>query len=277
VFVNASVLTVLALGAAATIIAGGIDISVGSLLALAAAVGGLVMKRVELVALGVPLGILAGVATGALGGLLNAAVALVGRIHPIVVTLGTLTVFRGLLISLTGGRVISELPQGFRRLATGHVAGLRGAVVVMLLAALAAHLWLGFTRSGRHLYALGSNPRAARLVGIRRGRVWLSAFAAGGLCAGLAGLLELAQNGSMQTNLGTGYELRAIAAAVIGGTAITGGRGSVLGVVLGALLLSLLQNALVLWEVSRYRYDLVLGSLLLAAILLDRLVRRLEP
>jgi ribose/xylose/arabinose/galactoside ABC-type transport system permease subunit len=106
-------------------------------------------------------------------------------------------------------------------------------------------------------------------VGISQRGVWLTAFGAGGLCAGLAGLLELAQNGSMQSGLGTGYELRAIASAVIGGTAVTGGRGSVGGVVLGALLLSLLQNALVLWSVSRYQYDLVIGILLLAAILLD--------
>src|SRR5262249_30013649 len=158
---NTSVLMILALGAASVIVAGGIDISVGSLLGLAAAVGGLVMKRVEPVALAVPLGIVAGLATGAAGGLANAAVALLGRIHPIAVPLGTLPVFRGLLISLTGGRVINELPGAFRGWVTGPVAGVRGAVVVMLLTALVVHVWLGSTRSGRHLYALGSNPRAA--------------------------------------------------------------------------------------------------------------------
>jgi rhamnose transport system ATP-binding protein len=272
---NASVLAVLAIGAAAVIIAGGIDISVGSLLALASAAGGLVLTRPGPAAIVVPLGIVAALGVGIVGGVLNAAVALLGRVHPIVVTLGTLTIYRGLLMGLTGGDVITGLPAGFRRLATGHALGVPGAALILLAAALAAHVGLAHTRPGRHLYALGSNPDAARLVGIARRRGWPLAFGAGGLCAALAGLLELAQDGSMQATLGTGYELRAIAAAVIGGAAVDGGRGGVAGVLLGALLLGLIQNGLVLWEVSRYRYDLVLGALLLAAILLDLAVRRL--
>jgi ribose/xylose/arabinose/galactoside ABC-type transport system permease subunit len=145
----------------------------------------------------------------------------------------------------------------------------------MLVVVLVGHFWLGHTRSGRHLYAFGGGPTAARLVGISQRRVWCTAFGAGGLCAALSGLVELAQNGSMQSVLGTGYELRAIAAAVIGGVAITGGRGGVGGVVLGALLLSLVQNALVLWQVSPFYNEVVIGGLLLAAILVDLGVRRL--
>lgn len=273
---NASVMTILALGSAAVLIAGGIDISVGSLLALSAAAGGLVLTKAGPPVVAIPLGVLLSLAVGLLGGCLNAVAALVGRIHPIVVTLGTLTIYRGLLLSLTGGEVITDLPAAFRGLATARWAGLPGSVAVWMMVAVVAHFWLTGTRSGRHLFALGSSPRAARLVGVRRGRVWLTAFGFGGLCAALAGLLELAQNGSMQSSLGTGYELRAIAAAVIGGTAVTGGRGSVAGVVLGALLLSVIQNALVLWSVSRYRYDLVIGSLLLAAVLIDLALRRLR-
>ncbi len=279
VVVNATALTILALGAAAVIIAGAIDISVGSLLALAAAVGGLTMTRFAQPELAVPLGVLAALATGAGLGMLNASVALAGRVHPIVVTLGTLTVYRGLLISLTGGHFVGGLPMAFRRLAMGRLILLHveGSVVLMLAVAFVMHVWLAHTRSGRHLFAFGGNPRAARLVGIAKRRVWLTAFAAGGLCAALAGLLELAQNGSMQSGMGTGLELRAIAAAVIGGTTVAGGRGSVLGVVLGALLLSLVQDALILWEVSPNRYELVIGGLLLAAILGDRALRRPEP
>jgi ABC-type sugar transport system ATPase subunit/ribose/xylose/arabinose/galactoside ABC-type transport system permease subunit len=276
IVVNAATLTILALGASVVIIAGGIDISSGSLLALAAAVGGLVMTAFQRPATGVPLGLLAALGAGAAGGMLNASVALVGRVHPIVVTLATMTIYRGLLLSLTGGHVLGGLPMEFRRLATGRVGRwqVEGSVVVMLVVALLVHLWLAHFRSGRYLYASGGNPRAARLVGIGRGRVWLMAFGAGGLCAALAGLLELAQNGSMQSGMGTGAELRAIAAAVIGGTSVAGGRGGVPGVVLGALLLSLVQNALVLWEVSPNRYGLVTGGLLLAAILGDRALRR---
>jgi ribose/xylose/arabinose/galactoside ABC-type transport system permease subunit len=178
------------------------------------------------------------------------------------------------LITLSGGDVITGLPQSFRQVATGRIAGLPGSVIVMLSAAALAQVFFGNTRPGRHLFAFGSNARAAKIVGISRRSVWLTAFGLGGLAAALAGLLELAQNGSMQSGLGAGYELRAIAAAVIGGTAITGGRGSVSGVVLGAVLLSLIQNALVLWSVSRYHYDLVVGALLLATIMLDLVIRR---
>jgi ABC-type sugar transport system ATPase subunit/ribose/xylose/arabinose/galactoside ABC-type transport system permease subunit len=276
---NAATLTILALGAAVVIIAGGIDISIGSLLALAAAAGALVMTRVDGSAQGVPLGVFAALGTGAVGGMINASVAIVGRVHPIVVTLGTLTIYRGLLISLTGGHDLGGLPPEFRRLAIGRVPPLavEGSVLIMLAVALVTHIWLSQTRSGRHLYAFGGNPRAARLVGITRGRVWLSAYAAGGLWAAVAGLVELAQNGLMQSSMGSGAELRAIAAAVIGGTAIAGGRGGVAGVVLGALLLSMIQNALVLWEVSRFRYDLVIGGLLVAAVLGDRALRRPAP
>jgi ribose transport system permease protein len=114
-------------------------------------------------------------------------------------------------------------------------------------------------------------------VGISRTQTWLLAFGLGGLCAAVAGLLELAQNGSMQTVMGTGYELRAITAAVLGGTAVSGGRGSPVGAVLGALLLAMLQNGLVLWGVSQFRYDLLLGGLLVAALAWERLTRKETP
>ena len=276
VLANASVWTILAIGSAAVIIAGGIDISIGSLLALSAATGGLLMTGSMTPALAVPLGILASLTVGLAGGLLNATAALVGRIHPIVVTLGTMTIYRGLLITLTGGDAITDIPPGLRLLGSARLFGISGSILVMALTVLIAYGWLGHTRSGRHLYALGSSRSAARLVGIRQGRVWMTAFGVGGFCAGLAGLLELAQTGSMQSALGTGYELRAIAAAVIGGTAIEGGRGSVPGVLLGALLLGLVQNARTLWGISPFHNDLVIGALLLTAILLDRAMRRFD-
>jgi ribose/xylose/arabinose/galactoside ABC-type transport system permease subunit len=274
VLASASVWTILALGASVVILSGGIDVSIGSLLALAAGSGGLIMTRVGDPVFGVPLGIAAALVVGALGGLTNAAAALAGGVHPIVVTLGTMTIFRGLLILLTGGDSIFDLPASFTRLATANVLGVSGSVWIMAAATAAAALWLGWTPSGRKLYALGASPRAAWLVGVSQRKGWLTAFAVGGLLAGLAGLLELALTGSMQSRLGTGYELRAIAAAVIGGTAVTGGRGSPMGVALGALLLSMIQNALVLWETSPFHYDLVLGGLLVGAVALDWLLRR---
>lgn len=281
ILTGASVWTILALGAAAVIIAGGIDISIGSLLALAAGCGGLTMLKLSDYAppVTIAVGIAVGVTVATLGGLANAGLSLIGRVHPIVVTLGTMTIYRGMLIALTGGDVVAGLPPSFGRMATMRlveiplIGSINGALVTLTVTACAAYVWLGHTRSGRHIYALGSSPNAARLAGISQRRVWLTAFAGGGLLTGIAAMLELAKTGSMQSVMGTGYELRAIAAAVIGGVAITGGRGSVAGVVLGALLLSLLDNALVLWEVPPFQNQLVIGALILVAILLDRLWR----
>ncbi|MBX9789705.1 MAG: ATP-binding cassette domain-containing protein [Pirellulales bacterium] len=273
---GASVWTILALAAAPVIIAGGIDISIGAIFALAAAVGGLVMKLDALPLATVPAGIAAGLTVALGAGLINAALALVGRLHPIVVTLGMMGVYRGLLSLLTGGQTIHELPRAFDSLANGRIAGVNGSVLVLVVTIAAAQLWLAHSVVGRHLYAVGASNSAARLAGISRGRAWLVAFGGGALLAGLAGLLQLAQDGSMQSVMGTGYELRAIAAAVIGGVAISGGRGSVIGVVLGALLLSLVSNALVLWQISRYHHDLVVGGLILTAVLWDLVWRKFE-
>lgn len=268
-FESAAVRSILALGAAAVIVSGGIDISIGSLLALSAAVGGLVMKAPLHPSLAVPLGVGAGILVGVAGGCANAGISLVGRIHPIVVTLGTMTVFRGLMILATGGNVVAELPAGFSEWATGERWGVRGTLLLLVVAVLGAHVFFNHHRAGRHLFALGSSESAARFAGISRTKVWLVAFGLGGLAAGVGGLLELAINRSMQSVLGTGYELRAIAAAVIGGTAITGGRGSAVGVFLGALLLTLVEKSLVIWQVSQFRNDLVIGGLLLLAIIVD--------
>jgi ABC-type sugar transport system ATPase subunit/ribose/xylose/arabinose/galactoside ABC-type transport system permease subunit len=273
---SAAVWTILALAAAPVIIAGGIDISIGAIFALAAAVGGLVMKLDGPPLAMVPAGIAAGLTVALAAGLVNASLALVGRLHPIVVTLGMMGVYRGLLVLLTGGETIHGMPAAFDALANRRIAGVNGSMLVLLAAIGAAHVWLTHTVAGRHLYAVGASSAAARLFGISRNRAWLVAFGGGGLLVGLAGLLQLAQDGSMQSVMGTGYELRAIAAAVIGGTAISGGRGSVIGVVLGAALLSLVSNALVLWQISRYHHDLVVGGLILAAVLWDLLWRKLE-
>ena len=126
------------------------------------------------------------------------------------------------------------------------------------------------------MVAYGSSPSAARLLGISQARAWLLAYGAGGLLAALAGLVELSQTGAMQSGMGTGYELRAIAAAVIGGVSITGGRGNVLGVCLAALFLTVIHNGLVMWQVSPYQHALVTGALLLTAVLVDLAWRRFE-
>ena len=268
--------TILSLAAAVIILSGAIDISLGSLLALSAAVGGLVLKQPYSPWITVPAGVGAALAVGACGGLLNAAVSLWGHVHPIVVTLGTMTVFRGLLISLTGGAAITNLPGPFVRWSSGRYGGINASAALGAAVAVAVYLWLVRLRSGRYVVAYGSSLTAARLVGISQRRAWLTSFGVGGLLAALAGVLELSQAGSLQSTTGRGYELQAIAAAVIGGVSIAGGRGSVVGVCLGALLISLIHNMLVLWQVSANYEVLVSGGLLLIAILSDLLWRRFE-
>jgi rhamnose transport system ATP-binding protein len=273
---NTAVWSILALGSAVVIISGGIDISVGAILALAAALAAMILKSTLPELLAIPLAILAAVVIGAFAGGVNAGVALAGRVHPIVVTLATMTAYRGMLILVTGGEAITGLPRRFDRIATGNPGGVNGSMIVMALCLVAMHFWLRHTVWGRRSYALGASSRSAAMVGISKNRVWIGAFSLGGAMAALAGVLELAQSGSMQASLGSGYELRAIAGAVIGGVAITGGRGTALGVFLGALLISLVHNALVLWQVSRYHTDLVVGGIILAAVLWDLLWRKLE-
>ena len=269
--------TLLGLAAACVIIAGGIDISIGSLVALSAVCCGHVLHLDAPDVIRIPLAVATGVMVGTTGGMINAAISLIGRVHPIVVTLGTMTVYRGLVIVLLGGRSLTDLPANFTRLAVDPETGFRGIMVISAVVVCLAAVWLQCTQSGRHLYAYGSSSAASRLAGVSQTRVWLTAFGASGALAGLAGVLELALNTQMQARLGAGWELQAIAIAVIGGVAITGGRGTVPGVVLAAILLRLVNSALVRWGVSGPKVDLVVGTLLLAAVLLDLVWRRRRP
>ena len=266
---HTSLWAILGLAAAVVIVGRGIDISIGSMVALSAASAAMVLKLPYPAEILIPAAILAGLLAGTAGGVLNAVLALLGGLHPIVVTLGTLTIYRGLVIAMLGGRPMTGLPPQFGRLAIDPATGFRGSVAVAALVVLLVYLWMAHTRSGRHVYALGSAPRAAGLLGLSKARLWPVTFGLGGLLAGLAGVLQLSMGQQMQARLGAGWELSAIAVAVIGGVGITGGRGTVLGVVLGALLLRLVNSALVRWGVSDQQTDLVVGSLILAALLLD--------
>ncbi|MBX7072225.1 MAG: ATP-binding cassette domain-containing protein [Pirellulales bacterium] len=273
---STAVWAILALAASLVIVAGAIDISIGAIFALGAAVAAMTMKSSLPDFVSIPLGIGMGLAAGMAAGLLNAGLALAGRVHPIVVTLAMMTALRGGLIMLTGGDALTDLPRQFDQLATYRWGAVNSSILLMLCVMAFAQFIQNRTTWGRFLYAYGANPLAARTVGISQKLVWSLAFGAGGLLAALAGILELAQTGAMQSSMGTGYEMRAIAAAVIGGAAITGGRGSAFGVLLGALLISLVHNSLVLWQVSRYHSDLVIGGLILAAVVWDLLWRLLD-
>jgi len=262
-----------AVGATLVILAGGIDISLGALMALSAAVAGrLWEKDVPL-----PLVAAAALAVGGLGGACNAALALAGRVHPIVITLGTMSLYRGLTLWYLQGEIEQgeiQIPGPARNWLLTDVAGVPLLAWMGLALVVLSGVFLNGTVPGRTLYALGSNPAAAHRVGIHRSRVWLMAFTVQGLLIGLAGLLSLARSGNLQVTSFEDKTLEAIAAAVVGGVAITGGRGSILGVALGCLFLVSLRPACVFLEVSPYWRLTLVGGVMVVAVSVDALWRR---
>ena len=265
----ASTWVLLSLAATCVILVGGIDISIGSMLALSAAVAAMILKLPWPPWLTIPTAIFAAMLTGVLTGCTNAWISLAGRVHPIVVTLGTMTIYRGIVIMILGRNALSGLPRTFGKLAIDPASGFRLGVVVAGVVVIASHLWLSATPLGRSLYAVGSNPVAAKMAGISKERTWLLAFGVAGALVGLAGTIELASSMQMQGRLAQGWELIAIAAAVIGGVSISGGHGTVIGVVLGAVLLRLTNSVLVHWGVADDKVELMIGCMILFAVVLD--------
>jgi ribose transport system permease protein len=265
-----SINAILALGMTVVIIKGGIDLSVGSLLALAGALaaGFALSGFPPPLAMGLGVGI--AVALGTLQGLLVAYAGL----PPFIVTLAGLTAFRGLTLVYTDGRPITGLPDPFLFLGNGTLLGIPVPVMVMLSFLLLTHLLLQNTALGRYLYAIGGNEEAARLSGVPVARIKVFAYAYSGLAAGLAALVLTGRLNSAQPTAGTGFELDAIAAAVVGGTSLAGGRGTAWGTFLGALIIGVLNNGMNLLNVSSFYQLIAKGAVIVLALLVDRLVRR---
>lgn len=271
---NAAPRAVAAAGMTALIVAGGIDISIGSILAVAAVAAAMLAKQ------GHPLFLVAGAAIGAglVLGCLNGA--LVGRfgIPPIVATLATMGGLRGFMVWWTGGNSIRDIPPAFNFLSTQQMIGLPLSVWIAGLIALGMGLFLERTRPGRQCYAVGSNPRSAELTGISPRWVTFRSFAVLGALTGLAALLYISPFSFVQTDAGQGFELEVITAVVVGGTNIFGGQGTVLGSVLGVLLLSVIRPALTFLQgPTGFRAEwepAVQGTLILATVLWDALARR---
>ncbi len=274
-----SLLAIMALGATLVIGSGGIDISVGSLLGLVAALAA------KAALAGWPIGgvVAAAVGLGAACGALNATASLAARVHPIVVTLAGISVYRGVMLAVTNGEDVPRgfgaeacLPETFRAIAEGWWLGVPKLVWYAALVTIATGVCLRSTRTGRSLLAVGGSPRAAALIGLPDRRLKLLAFSVNGALIGLAALLYAGYQGRVQSNDGEGMELQAIAAAVIGGCAITGGTASATGTALGALLIGLIYNALVLLGIPSYWHQLFIGGLILFAVVLDAQLRRIR-
>jgi ribose/xylose/arabinose/galactoside ABC-type transport system permease subunit len=212
---------------------------------------------------------------GAACGLINGGISLLARIHPIIVTLAGISIYRGIMQVVTGGREIEQLPVSYRALADGYLSGFEACPLLLLITFL-AHLFIRYTLSGRKVLALGNSESASRLLGLSKNRLTLLVFGLCGLLTGLASVLHAAYYGKIQSNTGEGMELRAIAAAVIGGTSISGGRGSALGVLPGAFLVSLLYNILILTGASSYWQNIFVGALILVAMIVDVIFDKLR-
>lgn len=269
VLLGFSFVGIAAVGQLLVIITGRIDLSCGSVMGLAGMVCALTMASDMSMWLAMAAGILTGAAVGAFNGVFSVRFG----ITSFIVTLGTLQIARGITVGLTEGDTVTGFPDLFLFLGSGRVAGVPVPVIVLTVIALSVAAFLRYTGAGRELYAIGGNESAARLAGVPVKRLQYFVFIASGTLAGLAGVLLTARLGAAVSNAAAGYELTIIAAVVIGGASLAGGFGTAFGVVLGALLIAFVNNALVLLTVPTYWQQTFIGAVIVAAALLDRLRR----
>lgn len=272
--VTPSILLVVALGQAVVIITRSVDLSVGSVLGLTAYLVGTLF--VAFPSLPIPLMFVIGLAFGGLLGLINGALVAYGRVPAMVITLGTLYAFRGINVAWTGSNRInaSDMPAGFLKLGTQQILGVPVLTIIAIIALVIVAWYLHNTRGGREFYAIGSDPDAAELYGLQKTKRVLVAFVFSGAMAGLAGVLFAARYGTINSQAGDGFELQAVGAAVIGGVAITGGTGTVVGAAIGAFLLVTINRALPVLGIPDFWQKAVVGALILGAIVLDRVMAK---
>jgi ribose transport system permease protein len=274
------VIAVLAIGMTMVIVTAGIDLSVGSLIALSAVLGTLTMKSLggpgappAVVALGFLVGTLACGLLGAACGFLVAQF----RVAPFITTLALMMVARGLAFLITGGFSIYQVPESLSRLGQGRSLGVPNTVILLVVLYAAAHVFMSRTRLGRYIYAVGGNEEAARLSGVPVKAVLVFVYATSGLAAGLGGCIQASQLNTGTPNVGMMYEMYVIAAVVVGGTSLSGGSGRILGTLVGAFIISVIQNGMNLLGIESYTQNVVLGLVILGAVLLDRLRGRSRP
>jgi len=272
ILANTTIFALLALGETMVIVSRNVDLSIGSVVGLSAYVSASLFGQIH----GIPIVVvfLVGLGIGLAVGVANGLMVAIGRVPSLVVTLATLYIVRGLDILIVGGNevVAQTLPNAFIEIPRAGVYGVPYlAIAIAVVIGIGAY-YLRSYRSGRDLYAIGSNPEAARLAGIAVGRRVFTAFAVSGAIAGVAGVLWAAQYQTVDSNAGTGYELTVIASVVVGGVAIFGGSGSAVGAAIGALLLQTINSALYVLGISPFWDQAIAGALLLAAITLDRII-----
>ena len=265
---QASINALIAFGMTLVILLGGIDLSAGSVLALSSVI------IASLLTSGMPAGLatLAGLVAGGLMGLVNGLVISKGKVAPFIATLGSMTVLRGLALVLSNGSPLSSFNSDFFSLLGGGYIARLVPIPVVLMLVMFAIFWVLLRKTvfGRHIYATGGNAESAKLSGVKVDRIQLYVYTISGVMAALAGVVLTSRLNSAQPTAGTGYELDAIAAVVLGGTSLTGGRGWIFGTLVGALLIGVLNNGLNLLDVSSFYQQVIKGGVILLAVLIDR-------
>jgi ribose transport system permease protein len=277
---DTSFTAIMAVGMTFVIISGGIDLSVGAIYALASVLGAMVFHKfgpevntsaASMLQILVGIGSCVGVAT--LCGLANGTMIVTLKVHPFIITLGTMAIFRGIAFVATKGQSIGGFPEAFRDAVRWEVGNGLSIVplVVMVVVAVIGSIYLSKMVFGRRIYAVGGNELASRFSGIAVERVKLSVFIFSGLAAGIAALLSIGYYGAATSGDGQGYELNVIAAAVVGGASLSGGRGSALGALLGALVIQMIASGIVILGIDQNYSQIIIGAVVIIAVVLDQL------
>jgi len=261
-----SVLGIVSIGMTILLISGGLDLSVGSLISLSAYVGGLTIHRTN----SLSLGILALFACAVFFGFLNGVLAATERAHPFIITLGTMTFLQGIAVVISRGSPINGMGGLYELIGIRDIFGLPAPAIIFIVLLIITYFFLRNVPLGRYAYAIGGNQEASRLSGIRINRIKIALYALNGLFVGVAALVLSSILDSALPTMGTGYDLRSVAAAVIGGTPLFGGRGNVFGTLGGVFLLGLVSNSINLLGISANFQGVVLGSIMVAAVMFQK-------
>ncbi|MGG7077805.1 ABC transporter permease [Clostridium sardiniense] len=270
VFTQVSVNAIIAVGMTFVILTGGIDLSVGSTLAISGALGASIIKSTNNIFLAIIVAAIVGIVIGLVNGILIAK----GKLQAFIVTLATMTIFRGATLVFTNGTPISKLPESFLKIGNAKIGFIPVPVIITIVIAAISIYILSQTKFGRYLYALGGNEESAKLSGINTDKIKVLTYVVSGFVSAIAGVIITSRIGSASPNAGTGFELDAIAAVVIGGTSLAGGEGKISGTIIGALIIGVLNNGLNLMNVSPFYQSIVKGLVILIAVLLDKKSRK---
>jgi len=272
VALQTSVIAIIAIGQTYVIITTGIDLSIGSNIAISGIIASILMTQ----GVSIPVAMMAGLLSGIIVGILNGLLIVYGDLPPFIVTLGAMSIVRGIALVITGGIPVSNLPSKFAILGNGRIIKdlIPVPVIIMLVLAIIFGFILAKTKLGRYTYAVGSNFEAARLSGISIPKTIISIYAISGFLAACSGLILAARIVSGQPTAGTGYELDAVASSVIGGASLMGGEGTIVGTIIGAFVIGVLRNGLNLLNVSAFWQQIAIGIVIIGAVFLDRIKRR---